>query len=140
MSRIVRVYVPMAGSHVDRLATTSALPAEDLAVYAVTDAFRKTMPSSEDQEGLEYAVLQDAATAAAARGWRVVAAADVDELAMSETDGVDDPALVAVRGEIPRKRFASLHVLDPAGDRDPDSDLELSWYDITELDEVGRLL
>ncbi len=140
MSRIVRVYVPMDGPHLRHLATTSVLPMDDQVAYAVTDTFRSTMPSSEDQEGLEYAVLQDAATAAAARGWRVVAAADVDDASASDADGTDEPALTVVRGEIPRRHFASLHVLDPAGERDPDSDLELSWYDITELDEVVRLL
>ena len=139
MSSFVRIYVPMSADHLRSLTEDASLSSQGLQVFAVTEAFRAVMPASEDQEGLEYAVLQDAATYAAAQGRRVVGAADVAESQVTERGQPDDPAGVLVEGDIPRRRFASLHVLDEAGERDPDADLELSWYDITELDQVRDL-
>lgn len=138
MSGFVRVYLPLDDERMGDLAAGS-LDGDAETAYAITDAFRAVMPASEDQEGLEFAVLQDAAAAAAVRGLRVVGVADVRSEALQPAGDSDDPARVTVRGPIERRRFASLHVLDPAGERDPDSDLELSWYDITELDQVRGL-
>ncbi len=136
MSRFVRVYVPLDLGGLDALAGGAL---EGASAYAVTEAFRRVMPSPQDREELEYAALQDAAAMAAARGLRVVGAADVASESIQEAGDPDDPGRVFVDGPIGRRRFASLHVLDPAGERDPDADLELSWYDITELGQVRRL-
>ncbi|TWP35115.1 DUF6912 family protein [Leekyejoonella antrihumi] len=139
MSRITRIYVPLSAASLKDLAESKSLSAKMIRAYSVTDALRSTEPSSEDEESLEYAVLQEAASFAAASGWRVVGAADLDDAHVTTLADDDDRARVAIDGDVPLRRFASLHVLDPTGDRDPDADFELSWYDITELEDVCQI-
>ncbi|NHN54539.1 hypothetical protein G9U51_01935 [Calidifontibacter sp. DB0510] len=135
MSRMTRVYLPLTAVALDRLVTERQLSGNALEAYAVTRALVASLPSGEDEEGREYAAMQDAATAAAAHGAHVVAAADVDAGLVDDT-AREVASQVAVAGPIAIQRLASLHVLDPEGERDVDTDLELSWYDVTELDAV----
>jgi len=139
MSRVTRIYTPLDARRLERLAEAKLLSGAEIRAYAVTDAYRSAMPPSDDEETLEYTVLQEAAAFAAASGWRVIGAADL-ESAQVAAHGGDEPARVDVESDVTLRRFASLHVLDPAGERDPDADFELSWYDITELADVRRLL
>ncbi|RNI23205.1 DUF6912 family protein [Flexivirga caeni] len=128
----MRVYLPLDVDDLEALHRTRVLPAGARAAFAVTDRLRAAAPA-EDLEGLEYLATQEAATAAAARGGRVVAAVDMrDEHVTDQPDG-ESPSAVRVSGELPQQHVASFHVLDPAGERDVDADLELSWYDATEL-------
>ena len=145
MSPMNRVYLPLRHADLQTLASRSALPG-DRAAYAVTSALIRALPVTEDEEGREYAALQDAALAAAAAGDHVVAAVDVDAglLGPAQTPGAADPdapaSLVRLTGDLPLRRVVSLHVLDPVGERDVDADLELSWWDVTELAEVVRVV
>lgn len=134
-----RIYLPVDVDDLHALETDRELPARARTAFAVTDALRASAPA-EDDEGLEYLATQDAATAAAARGLRVVAAVDSDDDDMHELVGAESPSVIEVSGAIPRRHVASFHVLDPAGERDVDADLELSWYDATELALVLQII
>lgn len=134
-----RVYLPLDVEQMEQLSTSRSLTGSPIAGFAVTPELRSAHPG-EDDEGWEYLAMQDAATSAAGRGLRVVAAADLPDGSVGEGATSDDPAEVTVIDEVPLRRIASLHVLDPAGKRDVDSDFELSWYDVTELDVVIDLV
>lgn len=132
MSERIRVYLPVDAADLRTLQTDGELPARARTAFAVTDRLRASAPA-EDTEGLEYLATQDAATAAAAHGLRVVASVDSDDEDVREPAGAESFSAVTVSGAIPQRHVASFHVLDPAGERDVDADLELSWYDATEL-------
>nr|WP_145225954.1 hypothetical protein [Rudaeicoccus suwonensis] len=126
-------------AEMEELSASRSLSALPVAGFAVTPELRSAHPG-EDDEGWEYLAMQDAATGAAGRGLRVVAAADLPDSSVGEGASSDDPAEVTIIDEVSLRRIASLHVLDPAGERDVDSDFELSWYDVTELDVVIDLV
>ena len=95
----------------------------------------------EDAEDLEYTAFCDAVDAAAlvrATGdRRVVLSADADPGWVVERGG--SPATkVLVTAAVPRARVAAFHVDEERGA--PEDADELLWYDVTELDEVRRLL
>ncbi len=139
MSNLTRTYLPLTTDELRALDETGALPEEARHGFAVTDRLRAALPA-EDDEGLEYLATQDAATDAAARDLRVIAAVDVDDDDVTERPEADVASAVQVTGAPPKRRIASFHVLDPAGERDADVDLELSWYDATELPLVRDAL
>lgn len=139
MSNLIRTYLPLDAEELRALDETGALPARTRHAFAVTDRLRAQLPN-EDDEGLEYLATQDAATDAAARDLRVVASVDVDDDEVTERAESDAASAVRIEGAPPRRRIASFHVLDPAGERDVDADLELSWYDATELPLVREAL
>lgn len=139
MTQLIRTYVPLDGDELRALAGTGALPDRTRAAFAVTDRLRTAAPG-EDDEGLEYLATQDAATDAAARDLRVVASVDVDGDRVTDRSESPAASAVAVTGAPPKRRVASFHLLDPAGERDVDADLELSWYDATELALVLRMI
>lgn len=139
MSNLIRAYLPLDADELRALDETGTLPERPRTAFAVTDKLRVAQPT-EDDEGLEYLATQDAATDAAARDLRVVAAVDVDSDLVTERSDTDTVSAVRVSGAPPRRRIASFHVLDPAGERDVDVDLELSWYDATELSLVRAAL
>lgn len=129
-----RVYLPMSHSRLTALAEAGRID-EPVIGYAPTPALAALLPGNHDEEELEYAATQEAATVAAALGDLVVAAVD---LPATEVDGAaaqpgDSPAAVRLAGPVLLRQVASLHRLDPPGQRDPDADLDLSWYDVTEL-------
>jgi len=132
MSRRIRIYLPVDPAELRALEQTRTLPAGTRTAFAVTDRLRASAPA-EDTEGLEYLATQDAATDAAARGLRVVAAVDLDDEELTELPDAESASTVRISGALPQQHIASFHLLDPPGERDVDADLELSWYDATEL-------
>ena len=105
--------------------------------YAPTPALAAAVGGNPDEEELEYAAIQEAATVAAALGDDVVAAVDLPSAelagAIEHSGPPDSPAAVRFAGPVLLRQVVSLHRLDPPGERDADSDLDLSWYDVTEL-------
>lgn len=139
MSNLIRTYLPLAADELRTLDETGTLPGQARHAFAVTERLRAAAPT-EDDEGLEYLATQDAATYAAARDLRVVASVDIDGDSVSDLPEDDAASAVQIAGAPPRRRVASFHVLDPAGERDVDVDLELSWYDATELALVRQVV
>jgi hypothetical protein len=139
---VTRLYLPLRPEQVLALREDRRLE-PPLTAFAVTQDMRDARPDA-DAEEWEYAALQQAAGHAHAAGQPViVAAADV------ETDQVDSgsgtSAMVEVSGTVTLPRVAALHVGDDVvADGlviDPDSqEIELSWYDTTELDHLVGLL
>jgi hypothetical protein len=136
----VRIYLPLTREQCRELAESRRLPGGRPA-YAVTEAVRGSDPGG-DLESWEYAALQDAAAAALTAGQPViVAAVDVDR------DQVDDRpstgSRVEVVGEITLPRVAALHVgddvLGASLQVEPGAEIELSWYDTTELEHLVSL-
>lgn len=132
MSTRIRIYLPVDTQELQVLQRTRALPDRTRAAFAVTDRLRASA-AAEDTEGLEYLATQDAATDAAARGLRVIASVDTDDDLVTDLPDAESPCAVEVSGALQQRHLASFHVLDPEGERDVDADLELSWYDATEL-------
>ncbi|MBO1755574.1 hypothetical protein [Allobranchiibius sp. CTAmp26] len=133
-----RVYLPLTGPQLQALRDTRRVADEELVGFSVTTVLIESLPASEDVEGHEYAALQEAALESASRGGRVVVAADVDDEQVQRPASGDEgsPGRVIVHEGLDLRRVVSLQVLDPAGERDPDSDLDLSWYDVTELADL----
>jgi len=138
MSRRIRIYLPVDREELRVLEQTRALPDRIRTAFAVTDRLRASAPA-EDTEGLEYLATQDAAVDAATRGLRVVAAVDLDDEDLTELPDAELVSAVQISGSLPQRHVASFHLLDPPGERDVDADLELSWYDATELALVLRV-
>lgn len=133
MSSATRVYLTLTPAHLDELADSGTLP--EAPATGVTPALATAYPQ-EDEEGLEFQAIQEAA-AATDSGQRVlVGAADVTTAVGPRTGST--PGAVAV-GDIPLERLVSFHVGDAGVVPDPELETELSWYDVTELDEVRRL-
>lgn len=143
MSRHVRIYLPLSPEQCRQLSAERSVPGP-LEGYAVTQAVRTSDPQG-DEESWEYAALQDAALSRVARSAPVlVAAADLD------VSDVDDSApsgsRVGVSGPLDLQRVAAFHVGDdvlagePHAAADPGAEIELSWYDTTELDHLVSLV
>ncbi|WP_153398529.1 DUF6912 family protein [Ornithinicoccus halotolerans] len=137
----VRVYLPISPEDAQRLHRERSLEL-DHPGFAVTDAVRTSHPGG-DQELWEYAALQDAAQHCLDTGAPVlVAAADIDphQVHDSELEG----SRVTVAGTLTLPRVAALHVGDEAlgaeTSHDPDAEVELSWYDTTELGHLVSLV
>lgn len=131
-----RVYLPTSLERLISLRDQRRIDGS-LIAYAPTPALAAAVGGNPDEEELEYAAIQEAAVIAAALGDDVVAAVDLPSgqlaLAMEHSEPPDSPAAVRFTGPILLRQVASLHRLDPPGQRDADSDLDLSWYDVTEL-------
>lgn len=139
MRTLKRIYLPLSKDDLTLLDTSGELDSPSLAGYGVTDALAHALPN-EDHEGLEFAALQDAATASGAAGSRIlVAAADVEPDVVSDADA-EGASSVTVRGPLPLRRIVSLHLGDEGDDGSGASDVELSWYDVTELALVRDLV
>lgn len=138
MSTMRRVYLPLHTDDLRTLSDSRSLSADSLDGFAVTDAVRAQSSGADDDEQHEYAAMQDAALCAIAEDAPVVGAVDVAESAV--VDG-DSDAKVTVRGPLLLKRFASFHLIDrAAAAADPDEEIELSWFDATELALVMEVL
>lgn len=137
----VRCYIPMNLEQLTRLRHDRTLPGP-LAAYAVTDAVRAADATGDD-ESWEYAAMQDAARVQVEAGGPViVAAVDIQRDRVRPGSGAD--ARVEV-GDVDLPRVAALHVGDDVATGRPDAlpgpseEVELSWYDTTELAHVIEL-
>lgn len=135
-----RSYVPVRPEHLAALLASGAVD-YDGSVHTVTEELRRQEPGG-DQEDWEDSALQGAAADAVASGQPVaVLAIDLDDL---DTASAASSA-VPWSGRFPLARAASLHlgddvVLGTDVSADSEGGLELSWYDISELDHVVSLL
>jgi hypothetical protein len=145
---VTRIYLPLGSAACRALSERRLLDGTPLAAHAVTRALEVTRPGV-GEEVYEHLALQAAARTALeearSNGDRVVvAAADVDtDLVEDRAGQKDDPSSVQITDVVPLQRIASFHVADsdialsaPA----EDEDLELSWYDATELSVLLELL
>ncbi|WP_018155373.1 DUF6912 family protein [Demetria terragena] len=133
MSTVTRIYVALTPPQLEVLAVDGQL--SEVAATAVTPALRAAYPH-EDQEGLEHEAIQEAAAATLAGQRVLIAAADVTTPVDPSTAAT--PARVAA-GPVALDRVVSFHVGDPGVVPDSGQDIDLSWYDITELADVRRL-
>lgn len=133
MSTMTRVYLALTPAHLDELATRGVLP--EAPATAVTPALEAAYPQ-EDEEGLEFQAIQEAAAATVAGQRVLVAAAD---LVTSVTPRTASTPAAARVDEVALDRVVSFHVGDEGATPAPDHETELSWYDVTELAEVRRL-
>jgi hypothetical protein len=136
-----RIYLPLTPSDVQALAERREVGPAPVAAYAVTRRLERSLPTA-DEEEWEYAALTEAVEAAeAAQGTtvakRVVAAADVDPAWVEDDATRDGLGAVRVTSPVPLRLVVSLHVDETAGDQGME---DLLWYDVTELDEVLRIL
>ena len=136
-----RIYLPLTPSDVRELAERREVGPAPVAAYAVTRRLERSLPTA-DEEEWEYAALTEAVEAAeAAQGTavakRVVAAADVDPAWVEDDATRDGLGAVRITSTVPLRLVVSLHVDETAGDQGME---DLLWYDVTELDEVLRLL
>lgn len=137
----VRCYVPVDLEQLTRLRDDRTLPGP-LAGYAVTAPVRAANPAG-DAEEWEYAALQEAARHLVASGGPViVAAADIEQERVHP--GAASDARVQV-GDVDLPRVAALHLGDdvvtgsPGAAAGSGGEVELSWYDTTELAHVLEL-
>lgn len=141
-SEHVRAYLPLTADQLRDLHRHRVVTVR-LTAYAVTDAVRASDPAG-DPEAWEYAALQDAAKSCLAAGRPViVAAADVDAGQLADT--TPDGSRVEVTGTVTLPRVAAFHVGDGVlpqdrGGADPEAEIELSWYDTTELAHLVNLV
>ncbi len=139
---LVRVYLPLTVQQCQALASERALPGP-LEGYAVTESVRSSDPGG-DREAWEYAALQDAAQGCVQQGGPVVVAAvDLDAAQLDDT--AQSGSRIGVAGSVPLPRVAAFHVGDDvvssaAAVHDPESEIELSWYDTTELSHLVSLI
>lgn len=135
MRTTTRVYLPLTAADLEALDDGQALPGDRRDAYAVTTTVQRAQPH-EDPEVLEYGALQDAALASGTGGGRiVVAAADVEQPTVHERDeGIE--SAVTIDGPVALARVASLHLGDDGQDVSGEEDVELSWYDVTEVSLV----
>lgn len=136
----VRVYLPLSTEEATSLHRERRLET-DHPGFAVTDAVRTSHPDG-DQELWEYAALQDAAQHCLDSDAPVlVAAADLDEHQVH--DSGREGSRVRVTGTVTLPRVAALHVGDDVlgeeASYDPGAEVELSWYDTTELGHLVSL-
>ena len=138
-----RIYLPLTPAEVAELGRAGEVT--PTSAYAVTPALRSDLPAG-DEEEREYVAMGDAVAAAGelrdgpgggGGGKRVVAAADVDttSVIVSPARPGEARSLVRLAGPVSLRRVVSMHV-----DEEDGGDDDLLWYDVTELDEVTRLL
>lgn len=134
-----RIYVPVDAASVRRLTADRVLAGSTVEAFAVTERLERMLPSG-DEEEWEYAALTEAFEAAdehrTGRARRVVLSADADPSWVTSRVGTHLCA-VQLSQPLPLSRVVSFHVDESAGDEGMD---DLLWYDVTELDEVLRLL
>ncbi|KGN28743.1 hypothetical protein N798_16960 [Knoellia flava TL1] len=134
---LVRVYLPLDAGALDTLRRTGEVgPAPVAGHTAVAPSARPGLGN--DDEEREYAAWSAAATDAAAlaqRGERRgVASADVDAAVVNAT--TEDGTTVELDSVVALPRIASFHI-----DEEPGGEVaDLLWYDVTELDDVIRLV
>ncbi|MGO0575148.1 DUF6912 family protein [Ornithinimicrobium panacihumi] len=145
----VRCYVPLSPAQVEVLRSQRHLDGP-LTAHAVTPALQKANPGG-DVDQWEFAALQEAAAGLVSAGRPVIVAAvdlvtdKVDqEPGAGPTEG--DPAKGLVRlSDLDLPRVAAFHLGDDVvtgeggATTGTDGELELSWYDTTEIAHVAEL-
>ena len=140
----VRCYVPVSSQQLRGLRDDRRLSGP-LPGYAVTAAVQAAHPAG-DAEEWEYLALQEAARSLRVDGAPViVAAADIIQESVRRRD--DDAAGARVEvGDVDLPRVAALHLGDDVVTGDAGAvvisdrgEIELSWYDTTELAHVVDL-
>lgn len=139
----VRCYLPLEVEQLRMLRDERLLPGP-LRATAVTRSVRAAAPSG-DTEEWEYVALQAAARGMLADGTPLIIAA-VD-LADSEVDATRAEGPQVRVADVPLPRVAALHLGDDVvtGDTsslppaDGEDEIELSWYDTTEIEHVVEL-
>ena len=133
-----RIYVPLNLTTLANLSRTRELAGPVVAAHAVTSAFERSLPGT-DEEEREYAAMCAAAQAAsdlrvAAHDRRIVAAADVPptDVADPVVPHPDSLSLVDVAGPVRLRHIVSFHVDEIGGTEEVD----MLWFDVTELDDV----
>lgn len=139
----VRVYLPLSPERCRELHTGRRVSGP-LPGFTVTESVRGLDPGG-DEEGWEHAALQDAAQSCLDAGQPViVAAVDLDRVQLD--DGSATGSRIEVLGAVSLPRVAAFQVgddvlsRDDAPDLDPESEIELSWYDTTELSHLVSLV
>lgn len=135
---MTRLYCPVTADGVAALAT-SVLTVE--AAFAVTDDVRALAPHG-DEELHEHIATQLAAAGCAGRRV-VVVVVDVPDARVrpaASTGGGALPGRVVVDGDVTLRDVACFLVGDEGEQVSDDADLELSWYDASEIDAVRALL
>jgi hypothetical protein len=163
----VRVYLPSTLPAVAGLLRAGEVDPPPVHGYAVTPALREWYASG-DEEELEYVAMTHAARESlrllaadpAAPLRRVVLAADISHALVTAGSSFDEPALVAIGGQVLLRDIASGHVDDPgaspeigaaihalaaadAGDEDARfvvdgaEGYELAWYATQELADLA---
>lgn len=142
----LRCYLPLSLEQLTTLSRDRRLPGP-LRACTVTRSVRAGLPSG-DQEEWEHAALQAAALGLVAdREPVIVAAADLVEDAVDATRAEGPQVRV---GAVDLPRVAALHLGDDVVTGDPaalqalrsgdgEEEIELSWYDTTELGHVLEL-
>ncbi|MGB3257178.1 MAG: hypothetical protein WBG89_07635 [Ornithinimicrobium sp.] len=145
MAPATRMYVPLAPGQVAALLAHGQLES-GLIAFAVDDQTRAADPDG-DEELWEFRALQRAARHIRSKEWPVVvAAADVGTATIAPVDGV--PGARSVDVPLLHTDVASLHLGDDAlqgratvaADHHDDEQIDLSWFDTTELAQVVRYL
>lgn len=139
----VRCYLPLRADQLRLLRDERLLPGP-LRATAVTKSVRAATPSG-DTEECEHVAIQAAARGMIIDGLPVIVAA-VD-LADDKVDATRAEGPQVRVGDVPLPRVAALHLGDDVvtGDRsalpsvDTEDEIELSWYDTTEIDHVVEL-
>ncbi len=161
MSPATRMYFPLAPDQVAALLSHGQLEA-GLTGFAVDEETRAADPDG-DEDLWEFRALQRAARHMRTNGWpAVVAAADVDDSTVVDA-AADLPGAQSVDVPLLRTDVASLHLGDDAlrgqsavatqqqgrdhddpenlgPDAHEDEQIDLSWFDTTELAHVVRCL
>lgn len=135
----VRCYLPLSLEQLQQLHRERQLSGP-LAATTVTDEVRSQLPEADEEEA-EHEVAQVAAERLVADGMPVVlVAADIEGGEVSPGEG----PWAEVSG-VTLPRVAALYLGEDvvAADRgprpDPDEELQLSWFDTTELEQVIAL-
>jgi hypothetical protein len=138
----VRCYVPLRPDQLMTLRDERRL-AGPLRATTVTAAVRTALPAG-DLEEWEYAALQEAASALVSQGGPVIlAAVDLTEDRVDLADHGADASVTV--GDVDLPRVAALHLGDDVVTGDPGAlprpgaEVELSWYDTTEIGHVADL-
>lgn len=144
MAASSRCYLLLTAADLRVLAGTRRV-AGPLSMYTTTSSSGSGGPVAGDEEA-EHAALQMAARAALAHGGPVILAAadlDPDTLADLRPEGTGSEARLLT--DLSLSRVAALHVGEDALGRPApvtagDTDIELSWYDTTEVEHLAGLL
>lgn len=133
---MIRAYAPIGSAEIDALKSEGRFPAAH--VMAVTPGIEALAPDG-DAELHEHLASQLAA-AAATSDPVVVCAFDVRPERISSAESGSTPGRVELVGDVVARDVACFLVADPGERVGEDADLELSWFDASEVDEVRRLL
>lgn len=142
--RARRIYLPLTHEQLRDLAAERVIPAPAQGYAPLAPARgetrvdSRTSAAAEDAEYLAFAAAAGHAAALPGGRRRVVAAADAPERSLREVPAAAPSAVGVVTTEdLPLHLVVSLHIDEGAPAAEGAAgDLDLLWYDITELDAV----